>query len=315
MAIPRFPTFRRLEIADRAAIETKTRRFPPYSDFGFTSLWAWDTDETCAISMLGGNLVVRLQDYRTEECVFSFLGQDAVGATVGALLAHARREGLPVQLRLVPEAVIAADEGVRRRYAVALDRDNFDYVYAVEAWAHFLHPGFREHRRKLARCRECAALDCRLLDAGDSAVQGAMLALFDRWAAQKPALAGEDRQRERTALERVFVLAGGDRLEAGGFYDGERLVGFSIWEGLPGGEWAVIHFQKADRAYRGLSSWQAQELGRLLLTRGYRLINFEQDLGIPGLGEFKRSLQPCRFLRKYVVAERADEGDERDSAA
>jgi hypothetical protein len=135
-----------------------------------------------------------------------------------------------------------------------------------------------------------------------------MLDLFRRWAAQKPGLLVEEFQHELTALRRIFALAAEDQLSACGFYDGERLVAFSVWEGLRGGEYVLIHFQKADRAYSGLSSWQAHELGRLLLSRGFRLINFEQDLGIPGLREYKRSLQPSRYLRKYAIADGTESG-------
>ena len=43
--IPDFPTFRPLAVSDRSLVESATSPFPPYSDFGFTSLWAWNTDE------------------------------------------------------------------------------------------------------------------------------------------------------------------------------------------------------------------------------------------------------------------------------
>ena len=262
--------------------------------------------------MLGENLVVRFKDYGTDAHFFSILGQVAVVEAVAALLAHARREGLLLQLRLVPEAVIAADERVGRCFSVTADRDNFDYVYAVDAWAHFLHPGFREHRRLLARSRERADLDVRSFPPDDRVVQDAMVGLFHRWVAQKPALPGHDHVNELTALQRVFALAASGRLHACGFFDAERLVGFVIWEGLSGGEYAMLHFQKADRDYPGLSSWQNHAMGTLLEAKGYRLINGEQDLGIAGLRAHKRSLQPCRFLRKYVIAERGDQSAERE---
>lgn len=304
--IPRFPAFRRLKIGDRAAIEAITRQFPPYSDFDFTSLYAWDIDETCVISMLGGNLVVRFRDYTSDAHFLSFIGQNAVVETAETLLRHARQEALQPRLQLIPDVVVAADERLWDCFAVTLDRDNFDYVYTVDSWAHFLHPGFREHRRKMTRCRERASLEHRVLDLSDLCHQDAVLDLFHRWAAQKPGLLVEKWQHELTALRRVFALTVDGQLSACGFHDGDRLVAFSVWEGLRDGEYALIHFQKADRAYSGLSSWQAHELGRLLHSRGFRLINFEQDLGIPGLREYKRSLQPCRYLRKYTIAERTE---------
>ncbi len=300
--IPEFPAFRRLAITDRAQIEAVTNGFPPYSDFSFTSLWAWDTDETCVISMLGGNLVVRFKDFTSERHFYSFIGQDAVFDTAGTLLTYARQEGLPAQLRLIPETVIAADDRLPKVFSVAADRDNFDYVNATIGWASFKHGCFREHRRARNRCRNSGNLEFRVLDPGDPGCQDAMVGVAMRWADQKPAC--EEHRNELTALRRTFALTMDHQLHAGGFFERERMVGLSLWEGLPAGEWATIHFQKADRCYPGLSSWQAHEIGRLLLEQGYRLINGEQDLGIPGLRAFKESLCPCAYLKKYVIADR-----------
>ena len=301
--IPQFPTMRRLELGDRTAIEAIVGRFAPYSDFTFTSLWAWDTDESCAIAMLGENLVVRFKDYESEDHFYSFIGQDAVVDAAETLLAHAREEGLPAQLKLVPEVVIQADDRLEERFAVAPDRDNFDYLYDTAEWATFPSPRFRKHRKRLDRCREHAALEVRAVDPGDPCCQAAIVDLFHRWAAQRPTSGNGDHRHELAALQRVFALNGSNPLSGCGFFDGERLVGFSLWEGLPDGAYAVSHFQKSDRAYPELSSWQAHEVGRFLEGRGFRLLNGEQDLGIPGLRDYKQSLQPDRLLRKYVIAE------------
>lgn len=72
--IPQFPEFKIVEVGDREAVESHTHRYPPYSDFNFTSLWAWDTSNERMISELNGNLVVRFTDYATNEPFLSFLG-------------------------------------------------------------------------------------------------------------------------------------------------------------------------------------------------------------------------------------------------
>src|SRR5690348_16292899 len=112
--IPSFPEFRRLAIDDRPAIEAVTARFSPTSDFGFASLWAWDTDASCAVSLLDVNLVVRFKDFTTDAHIYSFVGDHAVVETAWALLAHARQEGVAARLQLVLEAVVAADDRISR---------------------------------------------------------------------------------------------------------------------------------------------------------------------------------------------------------
>ncbi len=304
--IPTFPRFRRLERGDRPQIEAFCRRFPPFSDFGFVGLWAWDTDESCRISMLGNNLIFRLKDYTRDERFLTFLGRDAVADTAEALLAMARGEGLVPALRLIPETVIEADPRLSARFSVSADPDNFDYVYSVHDWAHFSTSGFRVHRKQVAKCRQHAHLEFRSFDPKDPLGQKAIFDLFDRWVEHKEASVRGDPKQERTALHRVIELAGDNTLAASGFFDGERLVGLSLWEGLPGSDVVTIHFQKTDRDYPGLSSWQPHAMGRLLLESGYRLINGEQDLGISGLRVHKQLLRPCQFLRKYAITERGN---------
>jgi hypothetical protein len=279
-------------------------RFLPYSDFIFSGLWAWDTDERCAIAMLGHNLVFRLKDYTSADYFYTFLGQDDVVEASSTLLAHARQEGLLPLLKLIPDEVIAAEKRLERWFSIDTDRDNFDYLYAVNDWACFPAPQFAEHQAKARRCRANAALDFQFLDPGDAGCQESMNELFRLWARQKQMRGALDTRHEWAAMQRLFSLSGNGGIAAGGSFDGDRLVGFAIWEGLPSGECVVGHFQKTDRGYRGLSSWQAQMMAQRLAAEGHRVINGEQDLGIPGLRAHKLSLQPCEMLRKYVIAER-----------
>src|SRR3954453_22763269 len=302
--IPSFPTFRRLKRGDRSQIEEVCSRMSPFSDFGFVSLWAWDTDESCLISMLGNNLVFRLKDYTRDERFLTFLGQDAVAEAAEALLAMARRDDLIPELRLIPEAVIEADPPLSTRFSVMAVPDNFDYVFSVHDWAQFPTPRFRVHRKQVAKCRKHAHLDFRSFDPKGPPGEKAILDLFNRWVEQKEASVRGDTEQERTALHRIIELTGDNTLAASVFFDGERLVGFSLWERLPGSDFVTIHFQKTDRDCPGLSSWQPHAMGRLLLESGYRLINGEQDLGIRGLRMHKQLLRPCQFLRKYAIAER-----------
>jgi hypothetical protein len=299
-SIPTFPQFRLLEIGDRPVLEAITRRFPPYSDFSFTSLWCWV--EQCAISLLNGNLVVRMTDYATAEPFYSFLGNEEIAETALALLALARADGLQPHLRLIPRTVVTSDTRLPNLLSITPDRDNFDYLYAAGDWDRFAGTAFATHRQMITRCRRGTALDVRPFDLWDDGMQSRMLCLFDDWVRQKSSEDDIDHGPEQVALERLFALAGYNRLWACGAFDGDRLVGFSISEGLPGSDCVVSHFRKTDRNYPGLSSWLCQEESRQLLARSYRHINFEQDLGIAGLRRHKLSLRPRQFLEKFVVS-------------
>jgi hypothetical protein len=131
-----------------------------------------------------------------------------------------------------------------------------------------------------------------------------MIGVFCRWAEQTSPDAPAHDQPEFVALQRLFAMPQAGQVAACGAFDGDRLAGFTIWESLPVGDCAVVHFQKADRAYKGLSSWQVHTLGQHLEAEGLRFFNAEQDLGIPGLRAHKLSLRPSSFVRKYTISAR-----------
>ena len=250
--IPTFPAFRRLDLSDRPVIEAITRRFPPYSDFSFTSLWAWDTDETCALSLLNGNLVVRLKDYAADDHFFSFLGCNRVVDTARTLLRHALDLGLPATLRLVPEATVIADDRLQKWLSVEDDPDNADYVCSVPDWAALAGGAFRNHRRAAARCRRCLSPKFERLDLGDPAIQS-----NDRrpvpslGGSSRPPPNSRDSRHEFAALQRLLALPASHRPQACGLLCGDRLVGFSISEGILGSPYAIAHFRKTDREIEG----------------------------------------------------------------
>src|SRR3989344_7269778 len=131
--IPQFPNFKHVEIADREAVEAHTHRFDPYSDFNFTSLWAWDTSNERMISELNGNLVVKFTDYSTHKPFLSFLGENDTEHTARTLIYYCKAEGLPTTLKLMPEVSV---KNIRPSVLrIEEDRDNFDYVYSIPALA------------------------------------------------------------------------------------------------------------------------------------------------------------------------------------
>src|SRR3989344_1313301 len=101
--IPTFPKFKNLELGDRADIESLTKKFQPYSDYNFTSLWCWDTYGQIQVSKLHGNLVIRFTDYLTGEPFYSFMGTIDVDHTVSELLKLSHNQSLTTALRLIPE--------------------------------------------------------------------------------------------------------------------------------------------------------------------------------------------------------------------
>jgi hypothetical protein len=300
--IPRFPTFKRLELQDRTEVEALTAGFLPYSDFSFVSLWCWDTDGTCQFSRLNDNLVVKLKDYGTDEMFLSFLGTNAVAETAATLIAFAGRQGLSSDLRLVPDVVVTADQELQGTLSVTEDPGSFDYVLAVEDWVALSGGKFRNKRNAIRQFERRHAPEFRVVDLRSREVQQEIVRLFLLWSEMKKRFGLGETRNELLALRRAFGIGQDAGLISFGVYAHGVLCGFSINQELAGG-YAIGHFWKADHSLPGIYAYMLHNTCRYLQERGLHLFNIEQDLGKSGLAYSKRLYRPDRLLKKYVVTD------------
>ena len=63
----------------------------------------------------------------------------------------------------------------------------------------------------------------------------------------------------------------------------------------------MIHFIKADKQYEGIYTFLQSRVASEAYKQGYKYINLEQDLGIPGLKKNKLTWQPSKYLKKFIV--------------
>jgi len=77
-------------------------------------------------------------------------------------------------------------------------------------------------------------------------------------------------------------------------------VAFSIFEPI-NQQTMVIHFEKAERSYKGIYQLINYETAKKISALGYALINREEDLGIAGLRQAKQSYFPCELKKVYRI--------------
>lgn len=78
-----------------------------------------------------------------------------------------------------------------------------------------------------------------------------------------------------------------------------RVIAFTLGEPLKEDTY-VVHFEKAYADVQGAYAMINREFVRRSL-KGYRYINREEDMGIPGLRHAKTSYQPVRLVEKGIV--------------
>jgi uncharacterized protein len=300
--IPRFPAFKPLELSDSTEISVLTRRFPPYSDFNFVSLWSWNTQQQFQISTLHGNLVTRFTDYVSGAPFYSFLGDLKINETAHDLLARSISEGVGHELRLVPEHAASQIDTVD--FCCDLDSDGSDYLLSVARLRAYDHSDLRDKRRQANRfLRDHPSHSLVRLDLTWRPVQHAILDLFGQWALRRGTPDPYD-LAEFHALERLLAAVEFlPELHGLGVYMKEKLVAFIILELLPRKD-AMAHYWKANTEYVDLYAYLMRETGKYLAEHGRENLNAQQDLGLPGLRHNKSSYVPSAYLRKYTLSRR-----------
>ncbi len=295
--LPKFPEFKKLELADKIEIEKITSMFAPYSDFNFVSLWSWDIFDEMRVSLLNDNLVVRFTDYLTDEPFYSFLGNNNSNETVKQLLALSLKEGIKLELRLVPEVSLTGLDP--KKYSFVEDRGNFDYIYSSENLAAFLGS---EHSNSRRLIKKFATTNGKIhhenLDLSLINTRMQILKLDNLWKANKELNFASD--NEEKALMRLLNSADYLKLINVGIYIEDELVAFTLNEKL-NNQYSMSFFAKFDIKYRGAYLYSMQVTSKKLLEHGIKFINCEQDLGLAGLRASKESLVPVFYLKKYTV--------------
>ncbi len=299
---PHFPDFRPLELEDREAIDLFTRQYAPYSDFNFFNLFCFHACGDCQVSILNGNLVVRMCDYITLEPFYSFLGSNRVAETIEHLLAFAREQAASPYLRLIPEFCIReALDHVDKRFVFSEDPDNADYIIDVPSMVALtsgLWRGKRKAASKFKRSHPNHVIEHIHLH--DSGTQAQIRRLFSIWA-EKRGKSPEGVRREIFALERAMQHAKHFNLVSLGGFVGERRESFTINEAVHDGYY-IGHFGKANPVFPGLATVLESETARIMLSYGCGYMNYQQDLGLAGLRQFKHSWHPSSYLRKFTVS-------------
>ncbi len=296
--IPEFPQFKSLELSDKQEIEKITSKYPPYSDFNFVSMWCWDIKNEMRISLLYGNLVVRFTHYLTGEPFYSFLGETKVNETIEKLLNMTIEEEVIPKLYLIPD--ISAERIARDKFKIEEDLDNFDYIFDLKEISKYAGGQFMKKRNKVNQLiKFFPNATVKIIDLTNETIKKQILKLDEFWLNNKTQKDSNFKiKNELLATNKFFESNFISTLGIGMFID-DNMVAYSIIS-LVSNHYAISHFTKADTKYIGIYDFLMKESAKILLENSCTLLNYEQDLGLPGLRESKKSFM-VKYLRKFKV--------------
>jgi hypothetical protein len=299
--IPQFPEFKKLELADKAEVESFTKKFPPYSDFNFVSIWSWDVKGEMRLAWLNGNLVVRFSHYLTEDSFLSFIGENEVDKTISQLLEYSKATpGLLPELKFVPELVVEKMES--QEFAKEEEPEQFDYIYDMKVLAELSGGHFASKRTAMNKLmRDCPTIEVRMLDISDDHTKFEIKKVNIAWMRYKAKKDPYDEVRnELIAIDRFLSGPFSDNILTLGVFVNDQIVAYHLAEKVRD-DYAVCHYVKADFSHTGIYDYLMRETAKTLLGQGVKYLNFEQDLGLEGLKKSKERFSTGVFLKKYKV--------------
>lgn len=298
--LPQFPIMKKLELSDREDIEAIITKFPPYSDYNFVSMWSYDTDNLLEVAELYGNLILKFQDYIDLSLFYTFLGTNHASLTAKELLQVSQENGMKAGLKLIPHSSVAAI-GEDPSLEITEDRDDFDYVIDAQKFSEMPGRTYHSRRKEIGKFTTLYGEQAEFAEVPtvDPSLQREMLALFEYWISAYDKTP-EESAHEYKALTKLFSSADAFSLHTYTLRVAGKLVGFIVTECVHEAH-AVLQFGKWDHGYRGAGEYLQHRTIRALKDLGALMINYEQDLGIPGLRQAKSLTYPDHFLKKYQI--------------
>ena len=298
--LPKFPNLKKVEISDFKDIEALTHKFPPYNDFEFASLWTYDTRGKNEIGLLNENLVVKIQDFLSGDLFYSFIGTTMVDKTIATLLESCKKEGLEEKLYLVPEVSIKEIKD-SSRINIVNDLDNADYILSIDELSNLAGKKYYDKRNLVNRFKKnYPEHNVEMLDLDSPKIQNELLELFLKWEKNKNKKS-EDTEIELIAVKKLFSILNLLNVYGLGVHIDNQLVGFSTYHKIDN-DYAIMTFEKGDISFEGIYSFLNHKTAMHLRDLGAKYLNYEQDLGIPGLKKAKQLWRPVFYLNKYSIS-------------
>lgn len=298
--VPEYPQWRPLDCNDKYVLDRYCQRFAPYAEATLATLLVWNDIDATHIAQLNGNIILRHHSCGGGDVV-SMLGNNQA---VDTALMLVKSEGEP--LRLIPSYSLGGLGSTSWEDAslqIVPDRDNDDYVFSTVRLAELTGNDLKgKRKRRNGFVRDYQPEWCTL-DLGSASDISAILRCAELWLCQAEQYQDEPPVEELRGLTHLLELtARGDLSGMLGFgvRVGGELVAGSIVETHGSDTVSGVVF-KASRSCPGAAEYLRSSSAAQLVALGYRQINIQQDLGIPGLREMKTGYRPSSMLRKWTI--------------
>jgi len=300
--VPEFPEFVELGREHQALLEQALRAAQPtVSELTFAYQWSWLPYTRCRIAWCDDAVLLMSTSPQTGRAhLLPPITPDAeYAARIIERALSACGDGDPAAFARVPAEVaqLLAD---RPALTVAEEPERADYVHVADELRELPGGAFRQKRQHVEQFWK-AFPDAEVLELDEALLQSC--ARFCReWLQAHPRSELPGLRREVDVAVRMLENCTWLGLKGIALAARGRVLGFALGEAL-NAETFLERVEKAEGRVPGAYQAVCQQFA-LRAAAGYRWINREQDLGIPGLRKAKRSYNPHHMVRKYRISPR-----------
>lgn len=289
--------FEPVALAHKKIIDPIFKKFPPHlANYTFSTLISWKNRYAHAWNLQHDDLLLLSTHLSGRKHLLQPIGNFSK-EDEAFLLEAIDQMDYPVKIYAVSDPFLLRHQAFCAHFEVTLDRSMANYLYLTSDLIHLAGGHYEKKRNLIAQAKHLyrwkshsMTKECRphcfkiLSDIGPHP------STFEE----------NELQSELNALE--YTLEHFDELGLSGIsisIDGKPAA-FSIYEAL-NPQCSVVHFEKAERHYKGLYQIINQETAKAIGNDGFKYINREEDLGIPGLRRAKTSYFPIAILSSYTL--------------
>lgn len=288
------PPFKPVELQDRATITGYTHAFGPMScEYSFANLFAWRNIYDISWTLVGERLVVHdgVEGYTLMPIGPSMAPIELVELSLSLVAA-----GKSGDIALVPAEYVMAHPELNRDYSLVEDRDFDDYIYTTTALAEL--KGRKLHKKRNLVSQFNRQYPDARIKALTPPVRALCLDLAEQLYRETPTITRTVAE-EHQAMNEAFNYFDPLGLEGIAILVQGAVRAFAVFSPLNDATYD-IHFEKSDHGFKGVSQ-TINHATAVHLKEKCRLINREQDMGIPGLRRAKLSYGPHRLVTTFAL--------------
>lgn len=265
-------------------------------EFSFSTMMMWKDIYHGEVAEYQGTLCYRSYVDKDKRYVYAFpAGNGDKKAAIEAMMALEHACGRDFKLRgFEKEWADWLEEQFPGVFTIGTSRDEWDYIYSVEALSTLSGSKYHGKRNHIARFKDSGEWYYEALQ--DSNVEECRL-MSDKWYHAQLEIGNISVLKEKPVLNYALDHIKELDLKGGVLYRNGEIVAFTLGE-IMNGDTFHVHIEKAYSEIQGAYPMINQQFV-LHEMQGLTYINREEDDGVPGLRRAKESYYPVKMIEKY----------------